>query len=68
MLKATAGDTQGSVHSDVTICVQGRCNDDPKSRTVSIVVTDSCPECETDHLDLQVSLPARSRAFCVNPR
>ena len=35
---------------------QGRCNDEANARTVSIVITDSCPECESDHLDLQVSM------------
>lgn len=35
--------------------VQGRCNSDPNARSVTIMITDSCPECEADHLDLQVS-------------
>ena len=33
---------------------QGRCNSDPNSRSVIILITDSCPECEADHLDIQV--------------
>ena len=35
--------------------MQGRCNGDPNSRSVNIMITDSCPECEGDHLDIQVS-------------
>ncbi|KAK9906493.1 hypothetical protein WJX75_002830 [Coccomyxa subellipsoidea] len=31
----------------------GRCNQDPNARMVTIMITDSCPECEPDHLDLQ---------------
>ena len=34
-------------------CVQGRCNADPNSRSVTIMITDCCPECEADHLDIQ---------------
>ena len=34
--------------------LQGRCNQDPNARMVTIMITDSCPECEADHLDLQV--------------
>lgn len=34
--------------------MQGRCNSDPNSRSVTILITDSCPECEGDHLDIQV--------------
>ncbi len=37
------------------ICMQGRCNQDPNSRSVNIMITDSCPQCEGDHLDIQVS-------------
>ncbi|CAG9462753.1 unnamed protein product [Pedinophyceae sp. YPF-701] len=32
---------------------EGRCNSDVSRRSVKIVVTDSCPECGSDHLDLQ---------------
>lgn len=35
--------------------MQGRCNGDPNSRSVNIMITDSCPQCEGDHLDIQVS-------------
>ena len=44
----------GSTYLRVLCAAQGRCNDDENARTVSIVITDSCPECEADHLDLQV--------------
>ena len=46
----------GSMHLPVLSAAQGRCNDNKDARTVSIVITDSCPECEADHLDLQVML------------
>ena len=35
--------------------IQGRCNQDPNARSLTIMITDSCPECEADHLDLQAS-------------
>ncbi|KAK9820245.1 hypothetical protein WJX72_007952 [[Myrmecia] bisecta] len=31
----------------------GRCGADPNSRTVTIQITDACPECEANHIDLQ---------------
>ena len=34
--------------------MQGRCNSDSNARSVTIMITDSCPECEADHLDIQV--------------
>lgn len=33
--------------------MQGRCNQDPQSRSVTVMITDSCPECEPDHMDIQ---------------
>lgn len=36
------------------LCWQGRCNQDSNARSVTIMITDSCPECEGDHLDIQV--------------
>lgn len=39
---------------------QGRCNSDPNSRSVTILITDSCPECEADHLDIQVRFYRRA--------
>lgn len=35
------------------LAAQGRCNADPNSRSVTIMITDCCPECEADHLDIQ---------------
>jgi expansin (peptidoglycan-binding protein) len=32
---------------------QGRCNSDPNARSVTIMITDCCPECEADHIDIQ---------------
>ena len=68
MLNAIAGNRQGCVCIEGSICTQGRCNDDPKSWTVSIVITDSCPECESDHLDLQVSPICQIRPFLCQPK
>ena len=36
-----------------TLAVQGRCNSDPGQRSVTIMITDACPECEANHIDLQ---------------
>jgi len=33
--------------------MEGRCNGDPSARSTQIVVTDKCPECAPDHIDLQ---------------
>ena len=66
-MEAIAGNWQGFMCIENTIFVQGRCNDDPRSRTVSIVITDSCPECESDHLDLQVSFICQIRQILCRP-
>ena len=34
--------------------MQGRCNQDSNARSVTMMISDSCPECEGDHLDIQV--------------
>ena len=34
-------------------CMQGRCSKDPNQRSVTVTITDVCPECETDHIDMQ---------------
>ncbi|KAK9906413.1 hypothetical protein WJX75_001467 [Coccomyxa subellipsoidea] len=31
----------------------GRCNQDPNARTITLMITDCCPECEPDHIDIQ---------------
>lgn len=44
-------------YADPLLCLgymQGRCNQDPNARSVIVMITDSCPECESDHMDLQV--------------
>ncbi|KAA6425669.1 MAG: hypothetical protein FRX49_04566 [Trebouxia sp. A1-2] len=31
----------------------GRCNSDPIQRSTTVMISDVCPECEADHLDIQ---------------
>lgn len=31
----------------------GSCQADPNNRTIVVMISDSCPECEANHLDLQ---------------
>ena len=33
--------------------MQGMCNSDPDQRSVTIMITDACPECGADHIDVQ---------------
>ena len=33
--------------------VQGRCSKDKNQRSVTVTITDTCPECGTDHIDMQ---------------
>ena len=33
--------------------LQGRCPKDANQRSVVVTITDVCPECETDHIDMQ---------------
>ena len=38
----------------LTACfAQGNCNSDPNQRSVTVMITDGCPECEADHVDIQ---------------
>ena len=46
--KATSG-----LPADWERRMQGRCNSDPDQRSVTIMITDACPECEADHIDVQ---------------
>ena len=32
-------------------CVQGRCGS--TSATITVTITDSCPQCEANHIDIQ---------------
>lgn len=33
--------------------MQGNCNADPNERSVTVMITDACPECDADHIDVQ---------------
>lgn len=33
--------------------LQGRCNADPSLRSVTVMISDVCPECESNHMDIQ---------------
>ena len=35
------------------LCLQGRCNSDPSQRSVTVMISDVCPECEANHMDIQ---------------
>ena len=41
---------------DITCCaaaLQGRCSKDSNQRSVTVTITDTCPECGSDHIDMQ---------------
>ena len=33
--------------------MQGKCNADPGQRSVTVMITDACPQCEDGHFDVQ---------------
>lgn len=33
--------------------LQGRCSKDTNQRSVTVTITDTCPECGSDHIDMQ---------------
>ena len=37
----------------IMLLLQGRCNSDPNARSVTVMITDNCPQCEADHIDVQ---------------
>lgn len=43
--------------------LQGRCNADPNQDTVTVQISDSCPECEADHIDMQALTFNKVRAL-----
>ena len=57
---------------DGTVCtcltcmlkLQGRCNSDPDQRSVTVMITDQCPECEADHIDIQALTYNKVRTSC----
>lgn len=38
---------------DTKLLLQGRCNSDPSQQSATVLITDSCPECGADHIDMQ---------------
>ena len=36
-----------------TAALQGRCSKDTNQRSVTVTITDTCPECGNDHIDIQ---------------
>ena len=46
------------------LLVQGRCSKDPNQRSVTVTITDVCPECATDHIDMQALTFNKVRAIC----
>ncbi|CAL8462621.1 g2154 [Coccomyxa elongata] len=54
-----SGPVQGCGQCFQVECLQnagqyaGRCNQDPNARMVTIMITDCCPECEPNHIDIQ---------------
>ncbi|BDA46491.1 probable Expansin-A7 at N-terminal half [Coccomyxa sp. Obi] len=55
----TSGPVQGCGECFEVECLQnagqfaGRCNQDPNARTITIMITDCCPECGPNHIDIQ---------------
>ena len=37
----------------IKLFLQGRCNSDPSQQSATVLITDQCPECEADHIDMQ---------------
>ena len=33
--------------------LQGRCNSDPSQQSTTVMISDECPECEANHIDMQ---------------
>lgn len=48
------GDARNLIRQHSVLALQGRCNADSNARTVTVMITDSCPECGADHMDTQV--------------
>ena len=39
----------------------GSCRSDPNQRSAVVMVSDTCPQCESDHLDLQAIIWSKVR-------
>ena len=40
---------------------QKPCNSDPSKRSIVVMITDQCPECEANHMDIQALTWAKVR-------
>lgn len=50
--------------SDDVLYLQGRCNSDPSQRSVTVMISDVCPECEADHMDIQALTYNKVHTLC----
>ena len=45
--------------------MQGNCNADLSQRSVTVMITDACPQCEDGHIDVQALTFLKVRWACV---
>ena len=49
-------DKEAFIHRAIELVgchLQGRCSKDTNQRSVTVTITDTCPECGSDHIDMQ---------------
>ena len=44
----------------------GSCQADPNKRAIVIQITDQCPECEANHMDIQALTWAKARLLMLS--